>query len=144
MLLGHRYYDASLGRFLSSDPVQAGSNWYAYCDNNPLVRVDPTGLIALWKKLAGVGTAVWGFSKTTIGKDLLGPAIDVMRKHLLQPIGRDIERYLIDPCDNLYRWITTLPSVIGSIGEVFPIIWIHPPGKSWITDPLGSGGDAQA
>ncbi len=45
MLLGHRYYDASVGRFLSSDPAQAGSNWYAYCDNNPLVGVDPTGLI---------------------------------------------------------------------------------------------------
>ena len=44
MLLGHRYYDASVGRFLSSDPAQAGSNWYAYCDNNPLVGVDPTGL----------------------------------------------------------------------------------------------------
>ena len=43
MLLGHRYYDASLGRFLSSDPAQSGSNWYAYCDNDPLVRVDPTG-----------------------------------------------------------------------------------------------------
>ncbi len=43
MLPGHRYYDASLGRFLSSDPAQAGSNWYAYCDNNPLVRLDPTG-----------------------------------------------------------------------------------------------------
>ncbi len=44
LLLGHRYYDPSIGRFLSSDPAQAGSNWYAYCDNNPLVRVDPTGL----------------------------------------------------------------------------------------------------
>ena len=51
MLLGHRYYDASLGRFLSSDPAQAGSNWYAYCDNNPLVRVDPTGLIPFWKEI---------------------------------------------------------------------------------------------
>jgi RHS repeat-associated protein len=45
LLLGHRYYDASIGRFLSSDPAQAGSNWYAYCDNNPLVRVDATGLM---------------------------------------------------------------------------------------------------
>ena len=44
LLLGHRYYDASIGRFVSSDPAQAGSNWYAYCDNNPLVRLDPTGL----------------------------------------------------------------------------------------------------
>ena len=44
-LLGHRYYDPSIGRFLSSDPAQAGTNWYAYCDNNPLVGCDPTGLI---------------------------------------------------------------------------------------------------
>ena len=45
MLLGHRYYDASIGRFISSDPIQAGTNWYAYCTNNPLRGIDPTGLI---------------------------------------------------------------------------------------------------
>jgi RHS repeat-associated protein len=43
-LLGHRYYDPSIGRFLSSDPAQAGTNWYAYCDNNPVVSIDSTGL----------------------------------------------------------------------------------------------------
>jgi len=43
-LLGHRYYDPSIGRFLSVDPIQDGSNWYAYCDNNPLANTDPTGL----------------------------------------------------------------------------------------------------
>jgi RHS repeat-associated protein len=44
MLLGHRYYDASVGRFISSDPAKAGDNWYAYCDNNPLQKVDALGL----------------------------------------------------------------------------------------------------
>ncbi len=44
MLLGHRYYDASVGRFISEDPIQAGDNWYAYCDNNPLKAIDPSGL----------------------------------------------------------------------------------------------------
>ena len=44
-LLGHRYYDPSIGRFLSQDPIQAGTNWYAYCDNNPLTDIDPEGLI---------------------------------------------------------------------------------------------------
>ena len=44
LLLGNRYYDASVERFLSSDPAQAGSNWYAYCDNNPLGWVDLMGL----------------------------------------------------------------------------------------------------
>ena len=43
-LLGHRYYDADTGRFLSRDPIMDGSNWYAYCDNNPLSMVDPAGL----------------------------------------------------------------------------------------------------
>jgi hypothetical protein len=44
MLLGHRYYDASTGRFLSADPAQAGTNWYDYCQNNPMTKVDPSGL----------------------------------------------------------------------------------------------------
>jgi RHS repeat-associated protein len=42
-LLGHRYYDPSIGRFLSSDPAHQGSNWYVYCGNNPLTRIDPNG-----------------------------------------------------------------------------------------------------
>jgi RHS repeat-associated protein len=44
MLLGHRYYDASVGRFISSDPAKAGDNWYAYCNNSPLTQADPQGL----------------------------------------------------------------------------------------------------
>jgi RHS repeat-associated protein len=44
MLLGHRYYDASIGRFISRDPIYAGDNWYAYCENNPLDHEDAEGL----------------------------------------------------------------------------------------------------
>ncbi len=43
-LLGHRYYDPSTGRFLTRDPIKDGTNWYAYCENNPLSGVDPEGL----------------------------------------------------------------------------------------------------
>jgi RHS repeat-associated protein len=46
LLLGHRYYDAEAGRFISVDPIGDGDNWYAYCDNNPLGWVDPEGLQA--------------------------------------------------------------------------------------------------
>ena len=43
MLLGHRYYDASIGRFISRDPIQDGYNWYAYCNNDPVNKIDPEG-----------------------------------------------------------------------------------------------------
>ena len=39
-----RYYDATIGRFINVDPIQDGTNWYVYCNNNPLSFVDPTGL----------------------------------------------------------------------------------------------------
>jgi RHS repeat-associated protein len=43
-LLGHRYYDPSIGRFLSSDPIQDGDNWYSYCSNESLSHIDASGL----------------------------------------------------------------------------------------------------
>ncbi len=53
MLLGNRYYDPSIGRFLSPDPSGDGDNWYAYCDNEPLTRTDPTGLTPLTAPMGG-------------------------------------------------------------------------------------------
>jgi len=43
-LLGHRYYDGSTGRFLTRDPIGDGSNWYAYCANDPVGYFDEDGL----------------------------------------------------------------------------------------------------
>ena len=43
-LLGNRYYDPTIGRFLTPDPACVGSNWYAYCGNNPNSFEDPLGL----------------------------------------------------------------------------------------------------
>jgi RHS repeat-associated protein len=42
-LLGHRYYDPSVGRFLTRDPAQDGENWYGYCRSRPTVDQDPSG-----------------------------------------------------------------------------------------------------
>ena len=42
-----RYYDPSIGRFVSEDPAGfqgSGTNWYAYVGNNPVNANDPTGL----------------------------------------------------------------------------------------------------
>ena len=39
-----RYYDFAQGRFTQEDPIRDGYNWYAYCENNPIMFVDPNGL----------------------------------------------------------------------------------------------------
>ena len=42
--LRNRYYDNSIGRFITEDPVRDGLNWYAYCNGNPVMYVDLWGL----------------------------------------------------------------------------------------------------
>ena len=41
-----RYYDPALGRFLSMDMMMDGANWYIYCAGNPVMFIDPSGLVA--------------------------------------------------------------------------------------------------
>ncbi|HRI43297.1 MAG TPA: RHS repeat-associated core domain-containing protein [Fimbriimonadaceae bacterium] len=51
MLLGHRYYEADTGRFLTRDPIKDGRNWYGYCAGSPNIFADPSGL----RKLGDTG-----------------------------------------------------------------------------------------
>ncbi|HNX15652.1 MAG TPA: RHS repeat-associated core domain-containing protein, partial [Oscillospiraceae bacterium] len=39
-----RYYKPNTGRFLSEDPIRYGLNIYTYCNNNPILYIDPIGL----------------------------------------------------------------------------------------------------
>jgi len=43
-----RNYDAAIGRFMSIDPLAEERNWltpYNFVQNNPLIRIDPSGLL---------------------------------------------------------------------------------------------------
>ena len=45
-LLGQRFYDPSVSRFLNRDPIgyAGGMNLYRYAGNNPVMNMDPSGL----------------------------------------------------------------------------------------------------
>lgn len=45
--LRNRYYDPTIGRFTTPDPMTADLNPYAYCNNNPVMIGDPTGLTGI-------------------------------------------------------------------------------------------------
>jgi RHS repeat-associated protein len=50
-----RYYDPSIGRFISEDPIGfkgSGTNYYAYVRNSPIGNIDPTGFVCMRCALA--------------------------------------------------------------------------------------------
>ncbi len=59
-----RYYDPETGRFISADTTEiltatptalTDKNLFAYCDNNPIVRIDTDGQFWNWVIGASVG-----------------------------------------------------------------------------------------
>ncbi len=65
-----RWYDPTVGRFISEDPGKDGANWYAYCRSNPVGLVDLTGRSA-W----GILLEVLGAAALIIGGLLLSAEI---------------------------------------------------------------------
>ena len=38
-----RYFESTSGRFIREDPSRSGTNWFAYCGNDPVQGVDQSG-----------------------------------------------------------------------------------------------------
>ena len=53
----YRFYDPVNKRFMASDPIKDGDNWYIYVFNNPETFVDPLGQFGI---LATIGAVAIG------------------------------------------------------------------------------------
>ena len=90
--LGSRYYDPEIGRFLNADDESVlaatpeaitDKNLYAYCDNNPIMRMDTSG--AFWETVFDVVSLCASVAEVAINPTdpwawagLVGDAVDLI------------------------------------------------------------------
>lgn len=85
--LRNRYYDPSIGRFISEDPIRDGYNWYVYCGNNPVNYIDPLGLrmtgdenLPQWAQdTITVYTAMWDSAKNDSERNIAHQGAEAVR-----------------------------------------------------------------
>jgi RHS repeat-associated protein len=72
--VGARYYDASIGRFASVDPVldlKDPAQWaaYSYSENNPVTFDDPTGMWPSWSSIKSKASSAWKSTTSFVRKN---------------------------------------------------------------------------
>ena len=83
-----RWYDPTIGRFLSEDPV-LGANLYAYVNNDPINYTDPTGAMAATEYGALTsGDDERAEATASVGASVLkGPIADVVPRSLVEQLA---------------------------------------------------------
>ncbi len=107
---GHRYYDPKVGRFISLDPAKdrrGDNDLYDYCADDPVNRVDRTGLF--WGAVARgiVGAAVKGIGVPW----LVGAGVDEVKEDKSQPSAR---KAVEDVAPYVAGTVTTGATVAGA------------------------------
>ena len=118
-----RYYEPSTGRFVSEDPAIHGRNWYVYCGNEPIGKVDRNGK---WAIPAALATVLLSFI-------LLGALWEGGNEYFAQ-----------EEAGGLYSW-ERIAAKAGKgalavlLTEIFLAIFIVPVAVGSITGPIGVG-----
>lgn len=59
LFMRNRYYSPTLGRFIQPDPIGLNGedvNWYRYCGNEPVIKVDVDGFRSFWQNMGYIVT----------------------------------------------------------------------------------------
>ena len=151
-----RYYDPAIGRFMTIDGIEYldpetinGLNLYAYCNNNPVMNIDPNGNLprSLEIVISSVGYTVdlYAFGLKMVLKHSPKISMIIAREITKQTAGftQYIRATLSSVAKNQQK-ITTAKKFSKYWGRAalsIDILWnigenIHSGSKSWVTDSI--------
>ncbi|WP_369372024.1 polymorphic toxin type 50 domain-containing protein [Promicromonospora sp. Populi] len=134
-LVGARWYDETVGRFLTVDPIMDLTdpqqwNGYAYANNNPVTWSDPSGLIILPPMIDGVliapPAAGTGGGDTDSGGGASGPEDDIPVVTIYVGDGSDIPLHGLPPGtfveQSVLAMLKSVPGYGSWVDELRPMV----------------------
>jgi|GEM_PF-5698491 len=103
-----RWYEPESGRFISTDPIEEGANWYAYAGNDPVNFRDPSGLSQAGNPLNALAGGFSGNTVSTISNAFRNPG------QVFNGIGNAIGQASNFLGNALNSGISTLTSSLGT------------------------------